>query len=179
MSQAAVEPVDLKPGPEYPFPAGTAHVLLRVSGVGQEIWLGASHAVRPVLSREEGPASGENLHLFFRGSEALLPLPGHWLLSGPPAPELVFLRSLRGNLAGLSAPLGGTHSRGAELIPVQSFQADEAGSISASFPSPGTLFLFCGGQWAELPLVSGTQELNWETGGRNLSSESPESGTGI
>ncbi len=159
--------ISLKPGPGYRFPAETVRVTLRLSrgamaAAGEQIWLGMPMRTRLRLAQEKARSGDREVHIFCEGNSAALPIPGHFLLTDKKAPELVFLRSLRGETGELAPPLGLDHGRGTEFVPVQLYAADAAGRVQVLLREPGTLLGFSAGKVYELPLRAGEQESEWK-----------------
>ena len=159
--------ISLKPGPGYRFPAETVRVTLRLSrgakaAAGEQIWLGTPTRTKLRLAQEKARCGDREVHIFCEGNSAALPIPGHFLLTDKKAPELVFLRSLRGETGQLAPPLGLDHGRGTEFVPVQVYMADAAGRVQVLLREPGTLLGFSGGKVYELPLRVGEQESEWK-----------------
>ncbi len=158
--------IALKPGLGYPFPRDTVRVTLCLirggkAAAGEQIWLG-SPLRRPLkLAQEKAEAGEEEAHLFCEGGAAGLPVPGHFLLADK-TPELVYLRGLHGETGLFSPPLTLSHGRGTELIPMQAYGADEAGTVQILMSSPGTLRGFTGGMVYEARLQPGEQTLEWK-----------------
>lgn len=162
--------VSLKPGPAYPFPPETVRVSIsllrgRKAAAGTQLWLGVRQRTRLVLAQEKAEAGDARSRLFCEGSQAMLPIPGHFLLADDHGPELVYLRSLRDGTGEFSPPLTLSHARGTELIPMQSYCADKAGGLRLLLREPGTLAGFCAGQVLKAELQAGEQTLEWKLEG--------------
>ena len=114
------------------------------------------------LAQEKTESGDGDAHLFCDGNAALLPVPGHFLLSGGKEAELVYLSSLRGETGVFLPPLTLGHSRGAELIPMQSYDTDGDGRVQVLLREPGTLTGFLEGQVFEAQLQAGEQALEWK-----------------
>jgi hypothetical protein len=159
--------ITLKPGAGYRFPRETVRVSLTLkkggsAAGGQRIWLGTAPRFRLKLAQEKTEAGDEEAHLFCEGNAALLPIPGHFLMADGKGPELVYLRSLRGETGEFAPPLAQSHSRGTEFIPMQSYAADEGGLVQVLLREPGKLTGFAGGRVFEAELHAGEQELEWK-----------------
>ena len=159
--------ISLKPGPGYRFPQETVRVTLtlrrgRRAASGTQFWLGIQPRARLKLAQEKAEAGDEEAHLFREGNAALLPIPGHFLLLDKKTPELVYLRSLIDETGFFAPPLALAHSRGADLVPMQSYTTDETGSVQVLVREPGTLLCFCGGALFEAQLKEGAQNLEWK-----------------
>ncbi len=161
--------VSLKPGPGYLFPRETVRVKLRFireqGAAGVRVWLGLPLRTRLRLAQERAEAGDGHIRLFCEGNPALLPVPGHFLLADGKTPELVYLRSLRGETAELLPPLEKAHGRGAELIPMQPYDADEAGEVQVLLREPGMLTLYREGSVLVRQLQPGEQTLEWKLEG--------------
>ncbi len=158
--------ITLKPGQGYRFPPETVRVRLTVGRGGDRFWLGVKPRTRLVLAQERAEAGENKVRLFCEGSAALLPIPGHFLLTDSKAPELVYIRSLLDEECEFSVPLASAHDRGTELIPMQSYNADAEGSVQVLLREPGTLMGFFEGRVFSAELNAGTQTLNWGQEGR-------------
>ena len=163
--------VSLKPGAGYRFPPETVRVTLKLKGSrkvisGAVFWLGVRPRTRLALAQGKAQPGDAQAHLFCEGSPALHPIPGHFLLADSNAPELVYLRSLRDETGEFSPPLTLPHARGTELIPMQSYCADKAGTAQVLLREPGTLMGFFNGAVLEAPLRSGGQTLEWKPEGQ-------------
>lgn len=154
--------VHLKPGTGYPFPAESAALELTVTEgrnpSAWPVWLGMSGPAALKLAQDDG--EGTAIRLFCRNA-ALLPVPGYFLIPEKSGGELIHLRSLLGESGELETPLEHRHPRGSELIPMQRYDPDGAGRLSARFPQAGTLWLCCQGAVRSLELVPGLQTWNW------------------
>lgn len=162
--------IALKPGPGYRFPRDTVRLTLSLHRGGEaaadaQIWLGAAPRGRLKLAQEKAEIGDAEVHLFCDGNTALLPVPGHFLLADGKAPELVYLRSLRGETGEFASPLASAHGRGTELIPVQSYCADGVGTVQVLLREPGTLIGFFGGRIFEAQLAAGEQRAEWKLEG--------------
>ena len=162
--------IALKPGAGYRFPRDTVTLSLTLSRVGEpaageQIWLGTALRGRLKLAQEKAETGDTEAHLFYDGNTALLPIPGHFLLADGKAPELVYLRSLRGETGEFASPLASEHGRGTELIPMLPYIADGAGVVSVLLQEPGTLKGFFGGRIFELQLAAGEQQAAWKVEG--------------
>lgn len=162
--------VTLKPGIGYRFPRETVRVSLTLrrgenTAAGERLWLGMAAYSRLKLAQEKTESGDGEAHLFCDGNAALLPVPGHFLLSGGKEAELVYLSSLRGETGVFLPPLTLSHSRGAELIPMQSYVTDGEGTVQVLLRRPGKLTGFFDGRAYEAELHSGSQELEWKTEG--------------
>ena len=162
--------IALKPGAGYRFPSETVRVslALRRSGApaaGERIWLGISPRAKLKLAQEKAESGDAEAHLFCEGNAAQLPIPGHFLLADKDAPELAYLRSLRGETGEFAPPLAAAHGRSTELIPMQSYCADETGTVNVLLREPGTLKGFYAGSVYEAELQSGNQNLEWKLEG--------------
>jgi hypothetical protein len=135
----------------------------KAAAASRRVWLGVAPRARFKLAQEKTEAGDEEAHLFCEGNAALLPIPGHFLLADKKAPELVYLRSLRSETGQFYPPLTLGHSRGTELIPMQSYAADEAGKVQVLLREPGKLTGFFGGRVFEAELHAGAQDLEWKT----------------
>ncbi len=160
--------ITLKPGPGYRFPQETVRVTLTLRrgkdpAAGDSVWLGLMQRSRLKLAQEKTENGDGEAHLFCDGIAAQLPIPGHFLMAGGKTAELVYLRSLRGETGAFVPPLTQTHSRGTELIPMQSYAADEAGKVQVLLREPGKLTGFFGGRVFEAELHAGAQDLEWKT----------------
>ena len=159
--------VALKPGPGYRFPRETVRVALtlrrggRTAG-GERVWLGVRPRARLKLAQEKTEIGDSEAHLFCEGNAALFPVPGHFLLTDSKAPELAYLRSLRGETGEFAPPLAGAHGRGTELVPMQSYLADGEGTVRVLLRDPGTLLGFSGGRVLEAALQAGEQSIEWK-----------------
>jgi hypothetical protein len=158
--------ITLKPGAGYRFPPETVCVARKLrrgggTAAGERIWLGTTMRCRLKLAQEKAEAGDGEAHLFCDGNAAQLPVPGHFLLMDAKAPELTYLRSLRGEQGEFSPPLALEHGRGTELIPMQSYSADGTGTVQVLLREPGKLVGFAGGKVYEAELHAGGQELEW------------------
>ena len=163
----AEDTISLKPGTGYRFPRETVRVSLALRrgkdpAAGEQIWLGMSQRSRLRLAQEKAESGDEEAHLFCEGNASLLPVPGHFLLADKKTPELVYLRSLRGETGEFALPLTLSHGRGAELIPIQPYTADGDGRVQVLLRESGTLVGFAGGKVLEAALREGEQELEWK-----------------
>ncbi len=159
--------IALKPGAGYRFPQETVRVFLALRrggkpAAGERIWLGVPPRTKLKLAQEKAEIGEMEAHLFCDGNVSQLPIPGHFLLADSKAPELVYLRSLRGETGDFAAALTCAHSRGTEFVPVQSFTADEAGAVQVLLREPGMLMGVCAGKIYENPVHSGEQNLEWK-----------------
>ena len=164
---ALEDTISLKPGAGYRFPPETVRVTLSLRRGGnaasaESIWLGLQPHTRLILAQERAAAGEARARLFCEGNAALLPIPGHFLFADKTAPELVYLRRLRDEEGEFSTPLDAAHSRGTELIPVQSYRADADGNVRVLLKEPGTLTGFFGGRVFSAQLNVGSQTLDWE-----------------
>lgn len=162
--------ITLKPGAGYRFPRETVRVSLTLlrgksPAAGEHIWLGTALHTPLKLAQEKVTGGDEEAHLFCEGKTAQLPIPGHFLLADKNAPELTYLRSLRNEKGEFAPPLAQTHSRGTELIPMQSYGADDAGALQVLLREPGTLVGYYEGKVFEAPLRTGEQSLEWKLEG--------------
>ena len=163
----AEDTISLKPGVGYRFPHETVRVSLALRrgkdpAAGEQIWLGMQQRSRLRLAQEKAESGDGEAHLFCEGNASLLPIPGHFLLADKKTPELVYLRSLRGETGEFAPPLTLSHARGTEFIPIQPYSADEAGRVQVLLREPGTLVGFSGGKVFEALLSAGEQELEWK-----------------
>ncbi len=159
--------ITLKPGAGYRFPSETVRVTLtlrqgKAAAASRRVWLGVAPRARFKLAQEKTEAGDEEAHLFCEGNAALLPIPGHFLLADKKTPELVYLRSLRSETGQFYPPLTLGHSRGTELIPMQSYDTDGDGRVQVLLREPGTLTGFLEGQVFEAQLQAGEQALEWK-----------------
>ena len=166
-SRPVEDTITLKPGAGYRFPQETVRVTLTLRrgkdpAAGERLWLGLTQRSRLKLAQEKTEIGDGEARLFCDGNAAQLPIPGHFLLAEGKVPELVYLRSLRGETGAFVPPLALGHSRGAELIPMQSYDMDEAGTVSVLLREPGKLTGFWNGKVFEAQLHAGTQELEWK-----------------
>ncbi|MBE6910311.1 MAG: hypothetical protein E7474_12185 [Ruminococcaceae bacterium] len=162
--------VELKPGAGYRFPPETVRVSLTLrrgkgEAANEHLWLGVPSRNRIKLAQEKSEAGDAEAHLFCEGNAALLPIPGHFLLCDKKAPELVYIRSLHTETAEFAPALQQAHGRGAELVAMQSYTADEAGTIQVLLREPGKLMGFCGGKVFEAELKAGEQSVEWKVEG--------------
>ena len=162
--------ISLKPAAGYRIPPETARVTLTLRREKEpaalaRVWLGLQPRTRLSLAQEKAARGETQARLFCEGRPALLPIPGYFLLADRASPELAYLRSLREETGAFALPLSTEHPRGTELIPMQPYAADGAGTVRALLRAPGTLALFCDGQMLTAPLQSGEQALEWELGG--------------
>lgn len=162
--------IALKPGALYRFPQSTVRVSLsltrgKAAASGVRVWLGVMPRARLKLSQEKTEAGDAQARLFCEGSAALLPIPGHFLLLDKKTPELVYLRSLRGETAEFAPVLALAHTRGTELVPMQPYDTDEGGTVEVLLREAGTLIGFCGGKQYEAELCAGAQSIAWKVGG--------------
>ena len=162
--------ITLKPGAGYRFPRETVRVTLTLrrgqsAAALQKLWLGVAPRFLLKLAQEKTESGTEEAHLFCEGSAALLPIPGHFLMADSKAPELVYLRSLRGETGQFLPPLTQEHSRGTQFIPMQSYETDEEGSVQVLLREPGTLTGYFEGQVFEAELRPGEQKIEWKTEG--------------
>ncbi|MBE7002741.1 MAG: carboxypeptidase-like regulatory domain-containing protein [Ruminococcaceae bacterium] len=162
--------IALKPGAGYRFPEDTVRVTLTLrrgkdAAPGERIWLGVSPRTRLKLAQEKTEIGEAEAHLFCEGAAALLPIPGHFLMADKKTPELVYLRSLRGETGEFAPPPALVHSRGTELVPMQSYTADEAGAVQVLLRGPNTLKGFCAGKVFEAELHAGEQSVEWKLEG--------------
>lgn len=169
-SRPVEDTITLKPGEGYRFPRETVRVALSLrrggaAAAGERIWLGTAPRFRLKLAQEKTEIGDGEAHLFCEGNAAQLPVPGHFLLMDPKAPELAYLRSLGGETGRFLPPLAAAHGRGTELIPMQSYAADEAGRVQVLLREPGKLTGFAGGRIFEAQLHAGEQELEWKMEG--------------
>ncbi len=160
--------VSLKPGRGYRFPPDTVRVTVALrqgpDPLGdRRLWLGLRPRKRLKLSREKAGGEDGSLRLFCEGSTALLPVPGYYLLADDAAPELIFLRSLRGEEGEAAQAPAFSHSRGTELVPVQAYRTDGAGTVQVLLREPGMLTGFFGGRVFEARLQAGEQDIIWKT----------------
>jgi hypothetical protein len=159
--------IALKPGAGYRFPRETVRVSLTLrrggaAAAGARVWLGVRQRARLRLAQEKTGSGDAQARLFCEGNAAQLPVPGHFLFDDKKTPELAYLRSLSGEDAEFAPPLGISHPRGTELIPVQSYEADAAGSVQVLLREPGMLALFCDGRVYTAELHAGEQTIEWE-----------------
>ena len=159
--------ISLKPGAGYRFPRETVRVSLALMrgkdpAAGERIWLGVVPSQRLKLAQEKAEAGDDEAHLFCEGNPALLPVPGHFLMMDKTAPELVYLRSLRGETAEFFPPLERDHGRGTEFVPMQTYEADAHGTMQVLLREPGTLIGLCADQVYEAALAAGEQNLEWK-----------------
>ena len=167
---ALEDTIALKPGRGYRFPESTVRVSLGLKkggkpAAGAQLWLGIPTRTKLKLAQEKAESGDGQAKIFCEGNSALLPIPGHFLLSDKKAPELAYLRSLIGETGEFSPALSLTHGRGTELIPMQTYTADGDGTVQVLLREPGTLVGFFGGRVFEARLSAGSQELNWELEG--------------
>lgn len=163
------EVVDLTPGEGYPFPAGTADLTIRFAGGGapadgETVWVGMKGDVVLKLAQDKADPAETALRLFCQGPESRLPVPGHFILADPKAPELAALRSLRDGAGELEQPLAQTHPRGTEWVAARPC-AVQSGAVQMRFAGPGQVWIFCRGALACTRVESGSQEYQWELGG--------------
>ena len=159
--------VSLKPGAGYRFPPETVRVSLALRrgagpACGETVWLGMQPRSRLKLAQEKAEIGDTQAHLFCEGNASLLPIPGHFLLADQAAPELIFLRSLQEETGEFASPLALPHGRGTELVPMQSYRADEAGCVQVLLREPGRLTGFCAKSVFEAELQAGAQNLEWK-----------------
>ncbi len=162
--------IALKPGAGYRFPQETVRVelTLRRGGApaaGERVWLGVPPRTRLKLAQEKNEPGDAEAHLFCDGNPGLLPIPGHFLMTDRKAPELAYLRSLCDETGEFAPPLTLSHGRGTEMIPMQSYCADESGVVRVLLREPGTLMGFCSGAVYESPLQPGGQTIEWKLEG--------------
>lgn len=162
--------IALKPGTGYRFPRETVRVSLRIlqkksPAAGGQVWLGLQPRTRLKLAQDKAEAGEAEARLFCDGNPSQLPIPGHFLVMDQKAPELIYLRSLRGETGLFALPLASAHGRGTEFVPVESYGLDEAGRVQVLLRQPGTLTGFCGGQVFTAELAAGEQDLAWELEG--------------
>ena len=154
--------VDLTPGDGYRFPAGTACLHLTAPGAGGEtLWAALSGRLRLKLAQEKKQDEETGLRLFCSGDPGRLPVPGTFLAIDEKGPELIHLRSVRGETGELSVPVQREHPRGTELRPARSFRMDGEGKAELLFPRGGEVFLFCRDQWTKVLLLPGEQDFLW------------------
>ena len=166
----AEDTISLKPGAGYRFPRETVRASLALRGgkdpaAGEQIWLGMQQRSRLRLAQEKAESGDGEAHLFCEGNASLRPIPGHFLRADKKRPELVYLRSLRGETGEFAPPLTLSHGRGTEFIPIQPYSADETGRVQVLLREPGTLIGFSGGKVFEALLSAGEQELEWKLEG--------------
>ena len=159
--------IALKPGAGYAFSKDTVRVDLllqrgRSLAAHERIWLGVPPRARLKLAQEKAEIGDAQVHLFSEGSPSLLPIPGHFLLLDPKAPELVYLRSFHGEDGEFVPALTLAHGRGAEFIPMQPYEADDAGLVQVLLREPGKLVGFSGGKVYETQLRAGSQTVEWK-----------------
>ena len=162
--------IALKPGAGYRFPQETVHVALALRrgtdpATDEQIWLGVPPRTRLKLAQDKTEKGDAEAHLFCEGNAALLPIPGHFLLTDRKAPELVYLRSLCGETGEFAPPLAIPHGRGTEFVPMQLYRADAAGAVRVLLREPGTLLGFCAGKVYEAQLQPGEQKIEWKLEG--------------
>ncbi len=159
--------IALKPSTGYRFPKETVRVSLTLrhgenAASGKRIWLGVQHRTRLRLAQEKTEPGDTEAHFFCEGNASQLPIPGHFLMVDKKTPELTYLRSFHGETGEFTPPLSCAHGRGAELIPMQSYAADESGAVQVLLREPGKLLGFCGGSVYEAELHPGGQTLEWK-----------------
>ncbi len=162
--------IALKPGEGYRFPKETVRVVLtlrqgKAAASGGRIWMGVQPRTRLKLAQEKSEAGNGEMRLFCEGSPSLLPIPGHFLFLDKKTPELAYLRALHGETGEFAPAPELVHARGAELVPMQPYDADEEGVVRLLIKEPGKLIGFCGGQVYEAELGAGEQSLEWKLGG--------------
>lgn len=160
------ETVDLLPGEGYRFPAGTAELTVEFAGRktpadGEQVWLGMTGTAVLKLAQSRTEPSGAGVRLFAQGPEAALPVPGHYLIADPKAPEVVLLRSLREGLGVLEKPMAGPHPRGTEWVYVHPCAAADK-SVRVRLCRAGTVWLFWDGVLAQTQVHSGPQAFVWK-----------------
>ena len=159
--------ITLKPGAGYRFPQETVRVTLqlrrgREAVSGEKLWMGVAPRVQLRLAQDKTEIGAEEAHLFCEGSAALLPIPGHFLMADKKGPELVYLRSLRGETGQFLPTLTAEHSRGTQLIPMQSYETDGEGNVQVLLREPGTLTGYFEGKVFEAQLQAGEQTVEWK-----------------
>jgi hypothetical protein len=161
--------ISLKPGVGYRFPRETVRVSLTLrrgdTHPGEALWIGLRPRTRLKLAQDKTEPGDDQARLFCDGSASLLPIPGHFLMHDAKAPELVYLRSLVREVGEFAPPLAFAHSRSTELIPMQTYQTDEAGAVELLLPEPGTLVGCCGGAVFVSEVSAGQQALEWKLEG--------------
>ncbi len=162
--------IALKPGAGYRFPQETVRVALtlrqgKAAAAGGRIWLGVQPRTRLKLAQEKSESGDKEVRLFCEGSPALLPIPGHFLFLDKKTPEMAYLRVLRGETGEFAPALAAAHARGAELVPMQPYDADEEGVVRLLFKEPGKLIGFCDEKIYEAELGAGEQSVEWKLGG--------------
>ncbi len=162
--------VALKPGIGYRFPQGTIRASITLTRKGKpaggaELWLGVSSRVVLKLAQDKNAPAEQMIRVFCDGSPSRLPVPGRFLALDKSAPELLYLRSLSGENAELTEPMGTPHARGTELLPVQAYTADENGMIELLLQRPGTMTAFADGKLFTAELKEERQSIAWKLEG--------------
>ena len=168
--RTAEDTIALKPGEGYRFSRDTVRVSITLMrgdkpAAGAHIWLGTALQTPIKLAQEKAECGDEKAHLFCEGQFARVPVPGHFLFADKKAPELVYLRSVHGEMGEFTQPLTQGHLRGTELIPMQIYAFDDAGVLEVLLREPGTLVGCYEKTIFEAALHAGEQRLEWKLEG--------------
>lgn len=131
----------LKPGAGYFFRCA-ARMTLELAGVEGPVWLSPPWGLECKLAQAKAEQGAAELRLFCKGGLGRLPIPGPFLLEDGKKSEIIVLESCQGENALLAAPLVRGHGRGRRLLPAGQYRAEQ-GVLTAVFPHPGEVFVFC------------------------------------
>lgn len=109
------------------------------------------------LQQNDCPEGTQTLRLFKKGAFRLIP-PLKLLCADPEAPEICVLMDMLGeDIWSIAEPLRFAHGRGARFFPTQPYEADDDGSVKATFFSAGPVSLLYDGRLYEFNVEQGEQ----------------------
>ena len=138
--------VALKPGRQYLFRQSVTrlHLQLNRDLKNRQIWIGAPCALECKVAQAKAEAGSTQFRIYCKGSPALLPVPGTFLIEDGENSEIVVLKSLSEEVGVLEAPLCKDHSRSRRILPVQAYRCDEQAEIHAAFALSGAAVVYTG-----------------------------------
>lgn len=135
--------IALKPGTHYPFRMNATR--LRLGGCGTEsdvVWISPPSYVECKLAQTKAEPGCREFRVYCKGSPALLPIPGTYLIEDGDNSEIVVLMSLSEENGTLSQPLRREHGRSRRILPVYQYRPDANGEICTAFPAAGPVVVY-------------------------------------
>ena len=155
--------VALKPGRQYLFWQSVIRLRLQLPYElhGRQIWISSPSVAECKVAQTKAERGSEQFRIYCKGNQALLPIPGTFLIEDGEQSEVVVLKSLSEEMGTLEEPLCRDHGRSRRLLPVQKYRCDEQGQIYAAFPTAGTAVIYTGsGEPRSLVLAEGENRLD-------------------
>ena len=155
--------VALKPGRQYLFRQSVIRLRLQLPDElrGCQIWISPPSVVECKVAQTKAETGSKQFRIYCKGNQALLPIPGAFLIEDGDHSEVVVLKSLSEEVGTLEETLRWDHGRSRRLLPVQKYRCDEEGQIYAAFPIAGTAVIYTGnGAPQSLELSEGENQWN-------------------